>query len=58
MTKPPTRHSAPRIRRSSTTTVIIHDGGKKYERPVDLRARTLAGHRCQYAFRKGAGVKT
>lgn len=52
------KHTAPRIRRTSTTTVTIWDGGKKYERPVDLRPATLAGHRCAAVFRKGAGVKT
>lgn len=44
-------------RRASTTTELIFDGGKKYERPVMPRDATLAGFRLQYALRRGAGAK-
>lgn len=51
------KKSRVRFRLASSTTIIVLDGKTKYERPVDLRVGTLAGHRCQYAFRRGAGVK-
>lgn len=51
------KKSRVRFRLASSTTIIVMDGKTKYERPVDLRLETLANHRCQYAFRRGAGVK-
>lgn len=51
------RENGRSVRRASTTTELIFDGGKKYERPVMPRARTLASFRAQYGFRRGAGAK-